>query len=522
VAMERWRSGQRRASAEAACPAGMEGGGRPSRGRWVQAHLILLYSIAFWSQFKPSEPFLVDYLVDSKGFTNHQVFQLVFPLYVYSRMPFNALVGVLSELPRFGARGVLAAGGACGLLTAVLTRFTAVLWCQQAAQFTVAAAFASRYALSAVAFTLTPPSCFQRTIFTVRAVLLLSNCCSALLGEVLRDNAGTPLSVLFDIDLVSQSLTFVAAMLLVATDCLMSSEPPLPSEALRSREWLSVAEVAEAAMAPPPPRPADGWAAQLKAPMRDLWLYFRLRCVVWWTVWALAMNSAHGIALTYWQNLLREKGVHHDHNGYLLASMYLAASVLTAVTRHSAVLRGHTSVLVVGSVLSSGLLLCLVVASSRQLAFYCWLLLFQCGFEVMTAVSTFQVGALVTETCTPGRANSPYTSKTPNGAVTAPRSIRLTLLFSTTGILCGATETTVQAVLNSTSHTMEPKFLCLGVGLGVLALLLVVARGLEELLLRRRASRRRSGSARVYDVQAAHGINARMTGAIPQVPLLPS
>ena len=36
--------------------------------------LLWLYGVVFFSQFKPSEPFLVDFLVDEKGFTNHEAF----------------------------------------------------------------------------------------------------------------------------------------------------------------------------------------------------------------------------------------------------------------------------------------------------------------------------------------------------------------------------------------------------------------------------------------------------------------
>jgi len=465
----------------------------------------------------------VNYLIDSKGFTNHQVYQQIFCLYVYSRMPFNALVGVLSELPHCGASTVLTLGGICGLATAAITRFTTALWCQQAAQLTVAAAFASRYAVAAVAFALSPPSCFQRNIFMVRALLLLSNCCSALLGEVLRD-AGAPLSVLFDVDLMSQSLTVLFAVALTAVGCVAGRGTLQASEAPRIREWLSVAEVAEVATAPPATRAAAGWVTRLKAPVKDLLMYFQFRVVIWLTVWALAANTAHGIVMTYWQNLLHEKGIRHDHNGYLLASMYFAASMLTAASRRLSVLRGHTSALAMGSVLSSGLLLCLVVASSQQLLFYSWLLLFQCGFEVMTAVSTFQVGSEVSEPRTSGRLEGAGALKQANdGTTTTPCSARLTLLFSVTGIICGITEAIAQAVLSSTWQSMSPRFLCLGLGLGGLAVLMTAVRALEEVSARRRRTPQRlSGSGRVYGAQATNGHAGSMAGPVPQAPLLPN
>lgn len=43
-----------------------------------------LYGLVFFSQFKPSEPFLVDFLVDAKGFTNRAVYQDMFPIFTYA------------------------------------------------------------------------------------------------------------------------------------------------------------------------------------------------------------------------------------------------------------------------------------------------------------------------------------------------------------------------------------------------------------------------------------------------------
>jgi len=39
-----------------------------------QPHLALVCAISFLSSFKPSEPHLVQYLLDVKGFTEAQVF----------------------------------------------------------------------------------------------------------------------------------------------------------------------------------------------------------------------------------------------------------------------------------------------------------------------------------------------------------------------------------------------------------------------------------------------------------------
>jgi len=345
----------------------------------------------------------------------------------------------------------------------------------------VAAAFASRYAVSAAAFALTvgDGSESQEVIHTVKAVLLLSNCLSALLGEVLRDLAHAPLSVLFDISVVGQALSLLLALRLPAMVGAVeaTAEADLP---LQPQLWV-----------------LGGCWYRLRSLLRDLWLALRLRRVMWWTIWAVAMNPAHGLALTYWQNLLREKHIKHNHNGYLLASMYLAAALLTAASRRSAPLRVLTAAPLCGSLLLGGVLLCLAAQENEQLPFYCWLGLFQSVFEVTTAVSTYQAGAEVTRAVTEG-ASLPKADA--RGSLVAepalhPQRARLTLLFVFTGILCSLTENVVQAGIRIGHTSMSARFRYLGLGLLVLALLLGLLRGLSALWHRPAGSvrRRRTG-----------------------------
>lgn len=65
-------------------------------GPYCYAYSLVLFT--FWSQFKPSEPFLVDFLIDMKGLSNAQIFQDIFPLFTYAKLPSLLLIGMLSEL----------------------------------------------------------------------------------------------------------------------------------------------------------------------------------------------------------------------------------------------------------------------------------------------------------------------------------------------------------------------------------------------------------------------------------------
>jgi len=180
--------------------------------------IYILYFFLFCFEFKPSEPFLVAFLVGTKGFANYQVYQEIFALYVYTQPLFIVLVGLLSEFPGCGARCMLLVGAVGGLTTVLLTLLGNALWAQQAAQFTVAAAMASRYAVPAVLLMLSTGTVqFQESVHMAKAILLFSNCCSALLGEVLRDVFGVRLYYLFCISAVSELLAVIFAVLVPGT-----------------------------------------------------------------------------------------------------------------------------------------------------------------------------------------------------------------------------------------------------------------------------------------------------------------
>lgn len=155
-------------------------------------------------------------------------------------------------------------------------------------------------------------------------------------------------------------------------------------------------------------------------------------------------NTAHGIALTYWQNLLKVRVAHEmDHNGYMLGISYMVAAAVVAACRRSSILRGWTSLLVVLSTLSMGLLLMALTISDSQWVFYALLVGIQSIFEVSTSVSTFQVGCAVCKSVETG-----------NG----PRQPRLALLFCITGVLAGAVASLVQHV-----HPISRRFVLVAV-----------------------------------------------------------
>lgn len=290
----------------------------------------------------------------------------------------------------------------------------------------------------------------------LKAIMLLSNFASASFGEVLRDYFGVPLPVLFDISVVGQAISLLCAVVLPECthgqtdsssdeDCAGDAGVMENSECHGSWIWREL--------------------------VQDLRLSLQLQTVLWWTAWALLLNPVHGITMTYWQGLVRSKHILSDHNGAMLASTYLFAALFTLVSGSSSFIQGHADLFVICSMLAAGLLLLQVVRETEQLPIYLWLLLFQCLFEVTTAIATYQVGSEVSQFrgCSP-RLPGRRLVRSPKSAVG-----RLSILFSATHVAAGLNESVILFLINGWP-SVSLRFFSLGICLLACSFLLAIAR----------------------------------------------
>ena len=64
--------------------------------------LVILCLFCFFFWFKPSEPFLVPYLVHTKGFSIREINEEIFPVYVYAFFAWTLLSGPIAA--KYGSR----------------------------------------------------------------------------------------------------------------------------------------------------------------------------------------------------------------------------------------------------------------------------------------------------------------------------------------------------------------------------------------------------------------------------------
>ena len=80
----------------------------PKKKKKNKSLLVILCSFCFFFWFKPSEPFLVPYLVHTKGFSIREINEEIFPVYVYAFFAWTLLSGPIAA--RYGSRFMLRVG----------------------------------------------------------------------------------------------------------------------------------------------------------------------------------------------------------------------------------------------------------------------------------------------------------------------------------------------------------------------------------------------------------------------------
>ena len=61
--------------------------------------ILLLY--VFFRDFRPSEPFLTPFLNETKGFTKHEINNMIYPVWSYSQLPIFILVLAFTDAVRY-------------------------------------------------------------------------------------------------------------------------------------------------------------------------------------------------------------------------------------------------------------------------------------------------------------------------------------------------------------------------------------------------------------------------------------
>jgi len=391
--------------------------------RSSQCALALLVVFLVFAEFLPSEPFLNDFLL-SKGISKDQLVDEVFAIYFYCHPAALVVMGVTAEY--LGSAKTLLVGAVFGSITVCVTCFCSALLMIKLTQFTVVISQAAHAgAFWALLFDLSSKtgSHCQVHIHLAKAALLLSNFAAGVVGSILRKAFVTTYVRIWDVSLFGQlASVLTSAMLVWRVGMLQAGFCPqtLTEGRLSCSLWVDV--------------------------LRN----FRLRGVLEWTIWSIAMHAAHAMALTLWQSLLTAKSNEpHDTNGFVTAASYLLGVLVLLILARTPMLsdRGNRWWMIDASLFLSGALLWWMGEASGVVGVYSAFIMFQLVFRVVQAVALQQVGVVVREAAQAAESSRICASQ---------NRARMALFFSITELLSSCVQAAVQYAFKHV-HTANGK-----------------------------------------------------------------
>jgi len=184
-------------------------------GKSVLYFSVVFFCYGFFVDFKPSEPFLVPYLIDVKKFTNEQVEQDIFPVWTYSYFVSIVICGLVSEVLQY--KPVLIVGSFARLATRLILIFGTSMILMQSMQVTFGFASGSEVLFYSYIYYLVPLEHYQKLTGITRSSVLIGHVGANLLGQLLVSQFHSPLIVLFYISLVSISIAVPISFLFPST-----------------------------------------------------------------------------------------------------------------------------------------------------------------------------------------------------------------------------------------------------------------------------------------------------------------
>ena len=389
----------------------------PQWGRFPALGVLSLY--AFLHNFKPSEPFLVSFLVHEKGFPEPVVRDQIFAVWIYAHAPALLVTGLLSEL--IGCKPVVLGGAVAGALTVALTLFGEALELMQLSQVTVATSFACYTSFWALVFYSVTPTQYQASAHVTKSAALAAVCSSALLGQMLSERV--PLRGLFWVSLVMQWCAVACAALLPSGKRQAGADS-------RSQEGDRAGASVVAA-----------FAGTLLEVGRDVWKALAVLDVAAWIVWLIAASSVHQLVITFWQNLAcrGSSGCNRAANGYVLAAAYFSAGLVTMGSARLPFRRISRFFLLISLALLGALVI--AMASGGLARLYVALVAAQILYELGSAVGITQIAGDVTDAAATRFSHAVHRGA---GVVTEPR---LPALFSFHNVVSVGLESAMQLTM---------------------------------------------------------------------------
>ena len=323
--------------------------------------LYLLCALFFFLFFKPSEPFLVEYMREEKRIPNDVLGDQVFPFFSYAMMGFLVLFGMTSEVVQYKPLVVLTPIlQGLAQVELICSPNGSLIWLQ-INQILIGAMWAGSTLTTAFLFLVFTEDVYQKMASYARIAALVGTCLSALLGQLLRGHMDPVYA--FYISIGSQCLGTVCAV-------AMPWNWIRPTGGIRMREVVIY--------------------------VREVWTLCKNKQLIMWAAWSAFMYSIHFLVLTYMQNMLHIVDPTRNWNGYATIFSNLVGVLFVAVpSRWNLGLRARCSVLITFPIICGLLLGTTSITKSLPLA-VAYVCLYQGFFEFTGPVTQAQIAKQIT------------------------------------------------------------------------------------------------------------------------------
>ncbi|XP_045909100.1 thiamine transporter 1 isoform X1 [Micropterus dolomieu] len=296
---------------------------------------LLLCVYGFFSNLRPSEPFLTAYLMGpDKNLTETQVVNEIYPIWTYSYLALLFPIFLATDYLCYKPVLVLQATGL--VVTYVMLLKAQGMLAMQLLEFFFGLATASDVAYFSYIYSVVEPAHYQRVTGYCRSVTLFGSAAGSLIGQLLLSVAKVRLLHLVIITLTSAAVAFVAPWFLpmpkrslffhkspgAAEERPRSSGAALTEKAedVESKVPLNATDVSTISQSSEAESHNSGLVDVLRMLFDDFLQCYRCRPLLAWSVWWALATCGYFQVVNYaqalWENI-RPSHEHEIYNGYV-------------------------------------------------------------------------------------------------------------------------------------------------------------------------------------------------------------
>ncbi len=321
--------------------------------------VLCLCLFAFFYIANPAQPFLVEFLMVHKSMTLDTILTSIFPVWTYSMLVVQLLIGVLSELRIVGHKWMIASGVFLHMIELYVTLFCSgphrLLWLQLG-EVIVAWTVSCYQSYFALRYHMTDKTDYHLITGLTRASMLLGNVAGALIGQTIYLLQWEMYLLYYASILCAVPCLLIAVIVFPSPNqyiVSMDQKPTLLRSAMsvnQENESTATQATLEDNVSIPDERiplnhnsnngnsnighndhkpqkseveqRVGTWTRLKKLPSQILSCYLSSFQVSFWSVFGFVSVAIHSLSLTYYQTLFKTLDSERSFNGFLMAGTY--------------------------------------------------------------------------------------------------------------------------------------------------------------------------------------------------------